>query len=111
MCDLNTSPASLCIAKQNSAAIGDFHFCAQSSWITEELGGTSLPSSSGDLAMATQTADPPAVKLLTMRETAKAMSLSERTVWSLIRCGTLPHLRFGRAVRVAVRDLDEFLAA
>ena len=45
-------------------------------------------------------------------ELAKRLEISERHVWALHSSGRLPRpIRFGRAVRWSVRELEEWLAA
>lgn len=52
----------------------------------------------------------PAQKLLlTPREAAKALSICEKTLWSLSKRGELPAVRIGRAVRYDVADLQVFI--
>ena len=51
---------------------------------------------------------PADVKLyLTPREAACALGICERTLWTLTQCGSIPCVRFGRAVRYAVDALRE----
>jgi excisionase family DNA binding protein len=40
---------------------------------------------------------------------ARALSVSERTVWSLMKRGDLPAIRIGRALRFAAEDLREWV--
>jgi len=47
--------------------------------------------------------------LLTAKEAARALAISERTLWSLTRNGDIPSVRFGRAVRYDPRDLDRWI--
>lgn len=47
--------------------------------------------------------------LLSPRDAAKALSISERTLWSLTRAGRLPCIRLGRLVRYGVASLREWL--
>ena len=55
---------------------------------------------------------PPTPRLaLNYKEAAKALSLTERTVWQLVRDGKLKANRIGRAVRVAVAEIERFLSA
>ncbi|MBP2323779.1 excisionase family DNA binding protein [Kibdelosporangium banguiense] len=49
--------------------------------------------------------------LLKISEAARYLNLSEVSVRRAIREGTLPYLRFGRAIRLALTDLDDFAAA
>lgn len=53
---------------------------------------------------------PPAPRLLlTPRETAKAMGICEKTLWTLSNRGELPAVRIGRSVRYDVADLQAFI--
>lgn len=47
---------------------------------------------------------------LTYREVAQALGVSERTVWQLVRDGKLKACRLGRAVRIPVAAIEQFLA-
>lgn len=47
--------------------------------------------------------------LVTPREAAKALSICEKTLWSLTKCGELPAVRIGRSVRYDVADLRAFI--
>lgn len=47
--------------------------------------------------------------LLTPRQAAKALALSERTLWELTRRGEIPRLKIGASVRYDVRDLQAFI--
>lgn len=49
--------------------------------------------------------------LLTVRETAKTLSLCERKVWSLVAGGEIPAVRIGRAVRFDPTDLRTWIDA
>jgi excisionase family DNA binding protein len=53
----------------------------------------------------------PDKRLLTLRETARMLSISERTLGTLTKSGRLPVIRMGRAVRVDVRDIEAFIEA
>ena len=44
--------------------------------------------------------------LLTARETAKALSISERKLWNLTNENEIPAIRFGRSVRYAIEDIQ-----
>jgi excisionase family DNA binding protein len=48
--------------------------------------------------------------LLTLRETARLLRLSQRTVWQYAHDGKLPCVRFGRALRFPRKELEEWLA-
>ena len=39
------------------------------------------------------------------------LSISERTLWSLMASGQIPHLRIGRLVRYSVADLRAWVDA
>jgi excisionase family DNA binding protein len=58
------------------------------------------------------TADPPTL-LLTVRDAAKALAISEKTLWTLTEPrGTIPAIRVGeRSLRYSVRALEEWIAA
>ena len=43
--------------------------------------------------------------LVTAREAARALSISERTLWTLTQRGEIPCVRFGRLVRYDHSDL------
>ncbi len=45
-------------------------------------------------------------QLLTSREAAQTLAISERTLWTLTRRGDVRSVRFGRAVRYDVADLN-----
>jgi excisionase family DNA binding protein len=49
--------------------------------------------------------------LMTVRETAAALALCEKSVWQLTRDGKLPVVRIGRAVRYDLADVLRFIAA
>lgn len=49
-------------------------------------------------------------ELLTVRTTARRLTISLAATYELIRSGKLPYYRIGGAIRVAVADLDRFLA-
>ena len=53
----------------------------------------------------------PTKLLLTAREAAIALSISERSLWGLTNQGILRCKRIGRSVRYAVDDLREFIAS
>ena len=55
--------------------------------------------------MDTSTSEP----LLTYREAATRLAVSERTVWSLVKAGALPAVKIGSAVRVDPVDLAAFI--
>jgi len=47
--------------------------------------------------------------LLTARQAAKALSVCEKTLWTLAQRGEIPAVRIGRAVRYDPRDLDDWI--
>lgn len=49
--------------------------------------------------------------LLTVRETAAALSVCEKTLWSLSRDGRLPRVLIGKAVRYDRADVLRFIEA
>ena len=59
----------------------------------------------------TQSSSPSDARLaLTYREAAQTLGVSERTVWQLVRDGKLKACRIGRAVRIPVSAIEQFLA-
>lgn len=48
--------------------------------------------------------------LLTAKCAAKALSISERKLWSLTNCGDVPSVRIGRSVRYDPLDLREWIS-
>jgi len=56
-------------------------------------------------------ADSPEPMLLTVRATARALALSEKTIFNLTKAGRLPAVRVGRAVRYALVDVRAFVKA
>ena len=48
---------------------------------------------------------------LSYRQAADALGVSERTVWQLVRDGQLRAVRIGRSVRIALAELQRYLAA
>ena len=49
-------------------------------------------------------------KLLTVREVAESLSLSQWTIWRRVLDGSLPSHKIGRARRVAEADVRRLLA-
>lgn len=49
--------------------------------------------------------------LLTPKEAAASLAISERTLWQLTSEGRIAAIRFGRAVRYDPADLRAFIAA
>lgn len=47
--------------------------------------------------------------LLTSRQAARMLAISERTLWSLTKDGQIPAVRFGRSVRYDPRDLNAWI--
>ena len=47
--------------------------------------------------------------LLTSRQTAKLLNISERTVFALTKSGDLPSVKIGRCLRFRVSDLEAFV--
>ena len=62
--------------------------------------------------MANDSANPalPVVLSLRSREAAKALSISERTLWSLTKGGKIPHMRLGRSILYPVEPLRAWLS-
>lgn len=50
-------------------------------------------------------------ELLRIEEAARVLSLSRSKVFMMIAAGELPVLRFGRAVRISRRQLEEWIDA
>jgi excisionase family DNA binding protein len=48
---------------------------------------------------------------LSVPQAAKAIGVSEKTMWKLIRAGKLRHARVGARVLVPVKALEEFVLA
>lgn len=48
--------------------------------------------------------------LVTARQAAKMLSLSERTLWSLSQKGLIPAMKIGKAVRYSVKVLETWVA-
>lgn len=59
--------------------------------------------------MTKPSTEPMEEPLLTIRQTARQMSVSERQVWRLIKAQQLRIIRIGRAVRISPEDLRQFL--
>ena len=73
-----------------------------------------MTNANSDRPMIAETtvAPPQTVKLLlTSREAAKALAISERKLWELTNCGIIPVVRIGRAVRYDPHDLELFIQA
>ncbi|MBX3322459.1 MAG: helix-turn-helix domain-containing protein [Phycisphaeraceae bacterium] len=54
-------------------------------------------------------ASPMMDRLLTYREVAAVLGVSDRAVWTLVDEGKLPAVRFGRSVRIDPADLRLFI--
>jgi len=52
-----------------------------------------------------------APRLMPVREAAKYLAISERTLWNLTHTHKILSVRIGRAVRYDLRDLDAFIAS
>lgn len=48
---------------------------------------------------------------LTYRQAAEKTGTSERLIWQLVRDGVLPHVKFGRCVRIPSDKLDAWADA
>jgi excisionase family DNA binding protein len=48
--------------------------------------------------------------LLSLKEAAAALAVSERTVWTLVQEGVLPHLRLGRRLLFSRTALEAWIA-
>ena len=49
--------------------------------------------------------------LLTPRETARALAISERKLWQLTKDNAIPHVRLGRNVRYPAVAIQEWIVA
>ena len=47
--------------------------------------------------------------LLTPRQAAEALQISERKLWSMKASGEIPHVLLGRSVRYPVADLQQWI--
>ena len=47
---------------------------------------------------------------LSYRETANALGLSERSIWTLVNSHEISAFRCGRSVRIPVSELEAFIA-
>ena len=61
-----------------------------------------------DLPLADVSAEGPA-PLLTYRQVAKLLAVSERTIFTLAKRGDLPGVKIGGQVRFDPRDLESFI--
>ncbi len=48
---------------------------------------------------------------LTVEEAAQVLGISRTTMYALVRSNLIPHLRFGRVLRLPKRALDEWLVS
>ena len=48
-------------------------------------------------------------KLLTYKQAAEMLGVTDRTVWTLVDEGELPAVRFGRSVRIDPIDLRAYI--
>lgn len=53
----------------------------------------------------------PLARLMTVREAADVLRVSERTLWTLTHSGELPAVRVGRSVRYDKGDLARWIAS
>ncbi len=56
------------------------------------------------------TNDTPVKLLLSSREAAAALSVCERTLWTLADEGQIPRVRIGKRVAYRVQDLEKWIA-
>ena len=52
-------------------------------------------------------ADPPV--MLTVAEMARRLGIGRNTAYELVRAGRIPHVRFGRVIKVPAAALDEWV--
>lgn len=55
------------------------------------------------------TLDSPVQSLLTAREAARVLRISDRKLWSLTSSGEIPCVRIGRSVRYVPSDLGRWI--
>lgn len=58
----------------------------------------------------TTTQPAPQLLLVTVKAAAKMLSLGESTVYAMIASGDLPYVAVGRAKRIALSDIDAWIA-
>ena len=68
--------------------------------------GSNLPGLSATVTAAE--ADQPMKMLLSVPEAAEALSVSEGTIWALVRAGELPSCKVGRSRRLLMRGVEEY---
>jgi excisionase family DNA binding protein len=51
----------------------------------------------------------PACATLSVEEAAGVVGISRTSLYALVRSGCVPHLRFGRVIRIPRQSLDEWL--
>lgn len=49
--------------------------------------------------------------LLSMAQAARAINVCERTVWTLVNDGELPHIRVGRRVLISWSAIERWIAS
>ena len=59
--------------------------------------------------MQTDTRVPDRQLLLTPRQAAQALQISERKLWSMKALGEIPHVLLGRSVRYPRADLQQWI--
>lgn len=59
--------------------------------------------------MTISSARPNEQLLLTSRQAAQALQISERKLWSMKASGEIPHVLLGRSVRYPVADLQQWI--
>jgi excisionase family DNA binding protein len=47
--------------------------------------------------------------LLSPRQASRALAISERTLWTLTKAGTVPHIRIGKLVRYSMEGLRKYI--
>ena len=47
--------------------------------------------------------------LISPRDAAQALGISERTLWTITQRGDLPHLKIGRLVRYSITDVQNWI--
>jgi excisionase family DNA binding protein len=59
--------------------------------------------------MNTKDQEKKVVLLWSLREAAEALGISERKLWGMTDSHEIPHVRLGRCLRYAVRELEQWI--
>ena len=74
----------------------------------DNVGGRMTPTINGIANMAPD-GSAPVILALRPKETALALGISERLLWTKTNCGEIPHCRIGRAIVYPVHLLRDYL--